>query len=66
MADDDSTACGPIYAFRYALVQQGACAMLTSEDRVFGHRLAGRWLEESGHSVPATLAGHYAPWLAPQ
>ncbi|UQA59996.1 protein kinase domain-containing protein [Polyangium aurulentum] len=33
------------YAFRHALLREGAYAMLTEADRKLGHRLAGEWLE---------------------
>jgi predicted ATPase len=36
------------YAFRHALLREGAYALLTEEDRVLGHRLAGAWLEAHG------------------
>ena len=34
------------YAFRHALVREGAYAMLTDEDRTLGHRLAADWLAQ--------------------
>ncbi len=33
------------YAFRHALLREGAYAMLTERDRKLGHGLAGAWLE---------------------
>jgi predicted ATPase len=36
------------FAFRHALLREGAYAMLTSEDRALGHRLAAEWLEQQG------------------
>src|SRR5262249_48896538 len=47
------------YAFRHALVVDGAYAMLTEGDRALGHRLAGGWLEEVGEADPAVLAEHF-------
>lgn len=47
------------YAFRHALVREGAFAMLTPEDRTLGHTLAGEWLEERGETDPLVLAGHF-------
>jgi eukaryotic-like serine/threonine-protein kinase len=46
------------YAFRHALLREGAYTMLTDEDRVLGHRLAGEWLEEHGEQDPLALAEH--------
>jgi tetratricopeptide (TPR) repeat protein len=47
------------YAFRHALLREGAYAMLTDEDRVLGHRLAGEWLEQHGEQDPLGLAEHF-------
>ncbi len=47
------------YAFRHALVREAAYAMLTSEDRALGHRLAGEWLEQYGETEPIVLAEHF-------
>jgi tetratricopeptide (TPR) repeat protein len=47
------------YSFRHALVREAAYAMLTSEDRALGHRLAGEWLEQCGESEPIVLAEHF-------
>ena len=49
----------PELAFRHALLREGAYAMLTEEDRVLGHRLAGEWLEHRGERDPAVLAEHF-------
>jgi hypothetical protein len=46
------------YAFRHALLREGAYAMLTHEDRALGHRLAGDWLESHGEADPLLLAEH--------
>jgi len=47
------------YAFRHALVREGAYAMLIDEDRALGHRLAAAWLEARGELDPFVLAEHY-------
>lgn len=47
------------YGFRSALVEEAAYAMLTADDRVLGHRLAGEWLERVGERDASVLAGHY-------
>jgi eukaryotic-like serine/threonine-protein kinase len=47
------------YAFRHALVREGAYAMLTPDDRVLGHRFAGEWLEARGDDNPVALAEHF-------
>lgn len=47
------------YAFRHAFVREGALAMLTQEDRILGHELAGEWLERKGETDPLLLAGHF-------
>jgi hypothetical protein len=48
------------YAFRHALLREGAAAMLTDEDRALGHRLAGAWLEQHGEPDPLVIAEHFA------
>ncbi|HRI66939.1 MAG TPA: protein kinase [Polyangium sp.] len=47
------------FAFRHGFVREGALAMLTPEDRVLGHALAGEWLERRGETDPLVLAGHF-------
>jgi tetratricopeptide (TPR) repeat protein len=47
------------FAFRHALLREGAYAMLTEEDRKLGHRLAGEWLVEQGESAAIVLAEHF-------
>jgi tetratricopeptide (TPR) repeat protein len=47
------------YTFRHALVREAAYGMLTEEDRMLGHRLAGAWLEKLGETDAALLAGHF-------
>ncbi|UQA63046.1 serine/threonine-protein kinase [Polyangium aurulentum] len=46
-------------SFRHALLADGAYAMLTEEDRVLGHRLAGAWLEAHGERDGFVLARHF-------
>lgn len=46
-------------AFRHMLLREGAYEMLTDEDRVLGHRLAGEWLERVGERDAKLLAGHF-------
>jgi tetratricopeptide (TPR) repeat protein len=46
------------YAFRHALVREGAYAMLTDRDRALGHRLAADWLLGVGEQDPIVLAEH--------
>jgi len=52
-ADEDE------YAFRHALLREGAYAMLTDHDRELGHRLAGEWLEAHGETDVLLLAEHF-------
>jgi serine/threonine protein kinase/tetratricopeptide (TPR) repeat protein len=47
------------YAFRQALVREGAYALLTDGDRQLGHKLAGGWLERSGERRAVVLAEHF-------
>jgi tetratricopeptide (TPR) repeat protein len=47
------------YVFRHALLRDGAYAMLTDEDRLLGHVLAGDWLEKAGEGDAMTLAEHF-------
>jgi tetratricopeptide (TPR) repeat protein len=47
------------YAFRHALLREGAYAMLTDVDRALGHRLAGEWLAQRGADEPTVLAEHF-------
>jgi tetratricopeptide (TPR) repeat protein len=46
------------YAFRHALLREGAYAMLTDADKTLGHRLAAGWLERAGEGDPMLLAEH--------
>ena len=47
------------FAFRHALLREGAYAMLTDEDGALGHRLAGEWLEQRGEQDMLVLAEHF-------
>jgi tetratricopeptide (TPR) repeat protein len=47
------------YAFRHALLREGAYAMLTPADVSLGHRLAGQWLEAHGEQDALVLAEHF-------
>lgn len=47
------------YVFAHALVREAAYAMLTDEDRLLGHRLAGDWLEQAGAGDAMVLAEHF-------
>ena len=46
------------YNFRHGLVREAAYGMLTDEDRVLGHRVAGAWLEAHEDGDAALLAEH--------
>ena len=47
------------FSFAHALVREAAYAMLTDEDRVLGHRLAGAWLEQAGSGDAMAIAQHF-------
>ncbi|HRI70797.1 MAG TPA: protein kinase, partial [Polyangium sp.] len=47
------------FAFRHALLREGAYGLLTEEDRVLGHKLAGEWLEARGEEDALWLADHF-------
>ena len=47
------------YAFSNALLREAAYAMLTDADRALGHRLAGAWLEQAGHTDDMAIAEHF-------
>ncbi|WP_428263521.1 serine/threonine-protein kinase PknK [Haliangium sp.] len=47
------------YSFRHALISEGAYGMLTAEDRLLGHRLAGAWLTRVGEGEARVLAEHF-------
>ncbi|MCC6406570.1 MAG: AAA family ATPase, partial [Planctomycetes bacterium] len=48
------------YAFRSGLVRDAAYELLTENDRVTGHRLAGGWLAAAGERDPLVLAEHFS------
>jgi tetratricopeptide (TPR) repeat protein len=45
--------------FRHALMQEAAYDMITAEDRVLGHRLAGEYLESVGEREAILLVEHF-------
>ncbi len=47
------------FAFRHALLREGAYGMLTESDRALGHKLAGEWLEKRGEDDALLLADHF-------
>jgi tetratricopeptide (TPR) repeat protein len=47
------------YVFRHAIVREAAYGMLTEDDRVLGHRLAGQWLEGAGETDAMALAEQF-------
>lgn len=47
------------FAFRHALLREGAYATLTQPDRELGHKLAGAWLSKLGETDPIVLAEHF-------
>ena len=47
------------FTFAHALVREAAYAMLTDDDRLLGHRLAGAWLEQAGAGDAMALAEHF-------
>jgi tetratricopeptide (TPR) repeat protein len=47
------------FAFRHALLRDGAYAMLTEDDRRLGHLLAGDWLERKEERDAMMLAEHF-------
>jgi eukaryotic-like serine/threonine-protein kinase len=47
------------FTFSHGLVREAAYAMLTADDRLLGHRLAGDWLEQAGASDAMALAEHF-------
>ena len=47
------------YAFRHGLLRQAAYAMLTGDDRSLGHKLAGEWLQRTGHTDAVAIAEHF-------
>ena len=53
------------YKFRHALVRDAAYSLLTDENRVTAHRLAGGFLERTG-AEPAVLAEHAVRGAEPE
>lgn len=47
------------WVFRHAYVRDAAYAMLTTEDRALGHRLAAEWLEARAERDALVLADHF-------
>ena len=47
------------YTFRHEMLRDAAYALLTDDDRVLGHRIAGEWLEERGYGSAIVLAEHF-------
>jgi predicted ATPase len=47
------------WIFRHDLLRDAAFAGLPEDERVLGHRLAARWLEEAGVGDAPTLAAHF-------
>jgi eukaryotic-like serine/threonine-protein kinase len=56
---DSATGSGQEYVFRHALVREAAYAMLTTEDRALGHRLAAEWLQQQADPEPNVVAEHF-------
>ena len=61
------------YAFRHSLLRDAAYAMLTEDDRIAAHALAGQWLEQTGETNGRVLSEHFErggeparalPWVA--
>jgi len=48
------------YRFQHVLVQEAAYEMLTKDDRVAGHWLAGQWLEQVGETDATIIEAHFA------
>lgn len=49
--------------FCQSLIRDTAYSLLTEEERVFGHRLAGLFLEQQGESESAVLSWPQQVWL---
>jgi tetratricopeptide (TPR) repeat protein len=47
------------YAFRHALLREGAYGMLTADDLSLGHKLGGEWLAGHGEQDALLLAEHF-------
>jgi len=59
-ARDDARFAGEVeYRFQHALIREAAYEMLTKEDRVAGHWLAGHWLEQVGETDTRMIEEHF-------
>jgi serine/threonine protein kinase len=47
------------FRFRHVLVWEAAYEMLTKDDRVAGHWLAGQWLEQAGETDATSIEEHF-------
>jgi predicted ATPase len=47
------------YRFQHVLAQEAAYEMLTKDDRVAGHWLAGQWLEQVGETDAKIIEAHF-------
>ena len=47
------------FVFRHALLQEAAYELLTPDDRVLGHKLAGEFLEAAGEKEAIVLVEHF-------
>jgi serine/threonine protein kinase len=57
---DDTRFPGEVeYRFQHALIRDAAYEMLTKEDRVAGHWLAGHWLEQVGETDAKRIEEHF-------
>jgi eukaryotic-like serine/threonine-protein kinase len=57
---DDARFPGEVeYRFQHALIREAAYEMLTKEDRVAGHWLAGHWLEQVGETDARMIEEHF-------
>ena len=59
-AESSAAVGGEHYLFCHSLVHECVYEMLTDEDRMLGHALAGGWLERRGEQNGLLLAEHYA------
>ncbi len=54
------------HSFRHALVREAAYGMLTDDDRILAHRVAGEWLELHEDADSAVLAEHFERGQEPE
>ncbi|MDX2021465.1 MAG: protein kinase [Deltaproteobacteria bacterium] len=47
------------YRFWHELTREATYQSLTAGDRVLGHKLAGRWLQDEGSTPPSVLLEHF-------